>query len=274
MPDSLVALRTALADAWLGDTHAARAIFGSGEAAKVFDQRLIDLLVGLGVAPTLDANSIYGADLAGLMREIHPTSQADRLAFIQAIKVIADGYEPPVTAAYSLAGDLKFHGNVPGGGQVVATVPLAGYISISRISRVRAEFSIRFEIAPTPIPNNTIYAISTDVEIGAAVSAEFGDAADAALLRDTFHAGLGQALNGSKLPCVGHAFIDESLNAHPSCGYTPFSFVGISQGSGTRSISLSMENSKGAGPYLDAQGEWTSHPYLPTAFSFSGIISV
>lgn len=271
--DELVALRTALASAWMGDTHEARAVFGSGEAAKVFDQRLINLLLGLGQGPSLDADSVSGSDLAGLLREIAAT-QADRLAWVQALKLIQDGCEPPITATYTLSGDLKFYGNVPRGGRVVATRNLSGHISISRLSRVRAEFSIRFEIAPTPIPDNTIYAITTDVEIGAIVLREFGGAADAAYLRDTFHAGLGQALNGSKIPCLGHAFIDESMNPHPSCGYTPFSFVGISQGAGTRSISLSMENSKGAGPYLDAQGEWTSYPNLPSAFVFSGIISV
>lgn len=86
MPDSLVALRTALADAWLGDTHEARAVFGSGEAAKVFDKRLIDLLLGLGQGATTDPASISGADIAGLLREISAISQADRIAFIQAIK--------------------------------------------------------------------------------------------------------------------------------------------------------------------------------------------
>lgn len=86
MPDSLVALRTALADAWLGDTHEARQVFGSGEAAKVFDKRLIDLLLGLGQGVVTDPSSISGEDIAGLLREISATSQAERIAFIQAVK--------------------------------------------------------------------------------------------------------------------------------------------------------------------------------------------
>lgn len=86
MPDSLVALRTALSEAWMGDTAAASAIFGSGEAAKVFDQRILDLLLGLGQGPATDASSISGPDLASLLREISATSQAERIAFIQAIK--------------------------------------------------------------------------------------------------------------------------------------------------------------------------------------------
>lgn len=130
MPDSLVALRTALADAWLGDTHAARQVFGSGEAAKVFDKRLIDLLLGLGQGVVTDPSSISGEDLAGLLREISATSQAERIAFIQAIK--AD-FIPPSCA---VAGDsirVSTRLGAPGPSQIILQAPLGGDVGAAEL---------------------------------------------------------------------------------------------------------------------------------------------
>lgn len=125
MPDSLVALRTALADAWLGDTHAAREVFGSGEAAKVFDKRLIDLLLGLGQGVVTDPSSISGEDLAGLLREISATSQAERIAFIQAIK--AD-FVPPSCAVAGSDIRVSTRLGIPGPGQILLEAGLGGAV--------------------------------------------------------------------------------------------------------------------------------------------------
>ena len=76
--------RQALAEAFLGDTMLAKALFAS---PQTFDQRILSLLQGLGqLDEVLLANAISGNDLAGLLREIAPTDQAARIAWIQSVK--------------------------------------------------------------------------------------------------------------------------------------------------------------------------------------------
>lgn len=75
-----VAIRTALAEAYLGDTKVAKTLFAD---PATFDQRLVALLDGLGQADeTVLPGAISGDDLKAIMGALHPTDNAQRLAWI------------------------------------------------------------------------------------------------------------------------------------------------------------------------------------------------
>lgn len=82
--------RQALGEAFIGDTALAKNLFAS---PQTLDQRLLSLLQGLGqLDETLLSSAISGNDLAGLLREIHGTSQAARTAWIQSVKDVVAGF--------------------------------------------------------------------------------------------------------------------------------------------------------------------------------------
>ncbi len=76
-----VAIRTALADAYLGDTKVAKTLFAD---PATFDQRLVALLDGLGQADeTVLPGAISGDDLKAFLAAFHATSNAQRIAKVQ-----------------------------------------------------------------------------------------------------------------------------------------------------------------------------------------------
>lgn len=76
-----VAIRTALAEAYLGDTKVAKTLFAD---PATFDQRLVALLDGLGQADeTILPGAISGDDLKAFLATFHATSNTDRIAKVQ-----------------------------------------------------------------------------------------------------------------------------------------------------------------------------------------------
>ena len=84
MPETLVPIRNALAEAYMGDTKVALPLFGS---PATFDQRVIEMLTGLGQhVDVRQPSAISTADIAEFLRSIHADNNAERIAWIQAIK--------------------------------------------------------------------------------------------------------------------------------------------------------------------------------------------
>lgn len=139
MADSLTPIQTALAEAFMGNTQAAKDFFSA--SPQTFDARLIALLQGLGqLDETLLAGAIAGSDLAGLLREIHATDQAARLAWIQSVKnylldphrVATGSIDNPTTMEMRVAGGVD-------GSTDTMTIPVGAFgFGTIKVSEQRA----------------------------------------------------------------------------------------------------------------------------------------
>ena len=89
MPDpTFTPIRSALADAYLGDTKLARSMFSSDPT--LFDQRLLSLLSGLGQGvPSPLPSAISGDDLKAAMAALDPADNGRR---IQILSMLAGAY--------------------------------------------------------------------------------------------------------------------------------------------------------------------------------------
>lgn len=78
MPETLVPLRNALAEAYMGDTKVVKDLFSSHET---YDQRMVEILTGLGQhVDVRQPSAISTADIKALMAVLHATSNSDRIA--------------------------------------------------------------------------------------------------------------------------------------------------------------------------------------------------
>lgn len=80
MPETLVPIRNALAEAYMGDTKLALPLFGS---PATFDQRVIEMLTGLGQhVDVRQPSAISTADIAECLRALNAENQAYRVALM------------------------------------------------------------------------------------------------------------------------------------------------------------------------------------------------
>lgn len=115
MPETLVPLRNALAEAYMGDTKLALPLFGS---PATFDQRVIEMLTGLGQhVDVRQPSAISTADIAECLRALNAENQVYRAALMAALSrsfygkiptssisffsEILDGIDPPAFSSYS-----------------------------------------------------------------------------------------------------------------------------------------------------------------------------
>lgn len=87
-------IRTALSEAYMGDTALASSVFGTGEDAKVFDQRLLDLLQGLGLGPSYLTDPTTGAVIREFVKAFGPTQAARVAAVQQLLLTLGSGLAP------------------------------------------------------------------------------------------------------------------------------------------------------------------------------------
>ena len=80
MPETLVPLRNALAEAYMGDTKVVKDLFSSHET---YDQRMVEILTGLGQhVDVRQPSAISTADIAECLRALSAENQAYRVALM------------------------------------------------------------------------------------------------------------------------------------------------------------------------------------------------
>lgn len=115
MPETLVPLRNALAEAYMGDTKVVKDLFSSHET---YDQRMVEILTGLGQhVDVRQPSAISTADIAECLRALNAENQVYRAALMAALSrsfygkiptssisffsKILDGIYPPAFSSYS-----------------------------------------------------------------------------------------------------------------------------------------------------------------------------
>lgn len=115
MPETLVPLRNALAEAYMGDTKVVKDLFSSHET---YDQRMVEILTGLGQhVDVRQPSAISTADIAECLRALNAENQVYRAALMAALSrsfygkiptssisffsEILDGIDPPAFSSYS-----------------------------------------------------------------------------------------------------------------------------------------------------------------------------
>jgi len=82
MPETLVPLRNALAEAYMGDTKLARPLFGS---PATFDQRVIEMLTGLGQHVDVPASESITTEEIRLLLRLLGASHVDRVSGLNSL---------------------------------------------------------------------------------------------------------------------------------------------------------------------------------------------
>ena len=89
MAETLVPLRNALAEAYMGDTKVVKDLFSSHET---FDQRIVEILTGLGQhVDTPLPSAISGDDLKAVMAALDAQDNSNRVSIINSLKSLVSG---------------------------------------------------------------------------------------------------------------------------------------------------------------------------------------
>ena len=136
MAETLVPIRNALADAYMGDTKLALPLFGS---PATFDQRVIEMLTGLGQnvdVPT--SGAITTEQISAFLHAFHGADNAARIAIVQHLisrnSSVYDTFLVPNTDAFLLTEPVLGSGLIP----FQSSILFPGY-SASSDSQIRVK---------------------------------------------------------------------------------------------------------------------------------------